>query len=113
MQVMQRYHQGRGDRARPFTPGVGGFGAYFKNGFHCVSAPTLEWGPWPGSTTVSGGRVNSFVFMLSISCSQLPPSKSVRPTLPLKSVSPVKTKPVTIVRNAPGGMPVSLDYRKG
>ncbi len=64
-----------------------------KKGLFSISSLILVSGPWPGYTTVSGGRAKSLVRMFSISCSWSPPGRSDRPILPAKSASPVNTTP--------------------
>ena len=51
----------------------------------------VEPGPWPGRTLIPSSNAITFVFSDLISVGKLPPGRSVRPTLPAKSVSPVKS----------------------
>ena len=65
--------------------------APFKKGFPARSAPIVVSGPCPANTRVSSGRTITTSFNVRRSTVELPPGRSVRPTEPAKSTSPVTT----------------------
>ena len=66
----------------------------YKKGLHRFSSAMVVVGPWPDAMTVSSGNGKIFSWMLLMSCAMSPPMRSVRPTLPLKMVSPLMSNPL-------------------